>query len=320
MPSSFLAKIKQAEASTLTIPLISDTDNSSYNSVQNPVYTEPAPQSSNDYNLIYNKLVYAIQNNNLQRFYPYDRVVKLAQDISVVPLQTLANEFKINKEVAIDLYQLALYDVVILADDSGSMAMHDGRIEELNVVAEKIASVASRFDVDGMTLCFLNDPRVHLVKNSADVSNIIKATRFSGRTPIGYTLRNKIVDPMVVTRCNMGQLNKPVLVIIVTDGEPDSKEEVYNVLRDAKQFNQNVGMNCVEFEFAQIGNDKTAQKFLYDLDTHPFVGDIVDVTSSFELEEEEFAKAGANLTPYMWILKLMLGTIDPAYDAGDEGK
>ena len=329
MPSSFLAKIKQAEQ---TEPLLNASMNSSYvpppvvASVPPPsiidlpppvVASVPPPPAQNN-NLIYNKLVYAIQNNKLQRFYPHERVVQLARQISSVSLQGLANDFKMNSEVAIDLFQLALYDIVILADDSGSMMMNDGRIEELNVVVEKIARVATKFDGDGITVCFLNDKKVHNNQNESSVNDLIKKTRYSGRTPIGSVLRNRIIDPMVVKAGQ--QLPKPVLVIVLTDGEPDSKDDVYNALKYAKDYNEKMGANCVEFEFAQIGNDDVAQKFLYDLDIHPLVGEIVDVTSSYELEEEEFAKAGANLTPYMWILKLMLGAIDPQYDAGDESK
>jgi hypothetical protein len=196
----------------------------------------------------------------------------------------------------------------------------DGRIEELNIVAEKIAGVATKFDQDGMTLCFLNDKKVYEVKSTSEVTNIIKNTRFSGSTPIGSVLKTRIVNPLVISKANTGQLHKPVLVIVMTDGEPDSKDDLYSAIKEAKDFNQRMGTNCVEFEFAQIGNDKSAQAFLSELDVHPVVGDIVDVTSSYELEEEEFAKLGASLTPYMWIVKLMLGTIDPCYDAGDESK
>lgn len=339
MPSSFLEKIKKAEQSSLGTPLLGESQQIStfptpsapvLGEFQTPVYTPPqhiqsagTPPSNfnnNDYNAIYNKLIYAIQNNNLQRFYPYERVVQLSQQISSVPITTLAKDFRISTEVAIDLYQLALYDVVLLADDSGSMAAYEGRIEELNIVTEKVAGVASKFDQDGITLCFLNNTVVRNLASASEVPQIIKDTRFSGTTPLGRALKNKIIEPMVMRKFNQGQLQKPVLVIVLTDGEPDSKEDVYNALKEAKDFNQRVGTNCVEFEFAQIGNDKAAQKFLYDLDTHVVIGDIVDVTSSYEMEEEEFAKAGANLTPYMWIVKLMLGTIDPQYDASDECK
>jgi hypothetical protein len=49
------------------------------------------------------------------------------------------------------------------------------------------------------------------------------------------------------------------------------------------------------------------------------VGDIVDVTSHFEEEQMQCAKKGITLTPHLWLLKMMLGGIDPTYDEEDEG-
>lgn len=330
--SAFLKKIKQAEAvsTELTTPLLSTPDllpplvvpppPSPYPVIDQSSYnTAPVTQvttSTTTYNkLIYDKLAYAVRNNNLGSFYPPDRLQQLATQISTISLQDLANEFKINTEVAIDLYQLALYDIVIIADDSGSMQAFEERIDELKVIVEKIANVASRFDQDGLTLRFLNSTRVYEnIKSGMDASRAIQNTSFSGPTPIGRAL-NRVLNGVTQT-----QLRKPVLCITVTDGEPDSKDDVYNMLLEAKNFNKSRGVQCIEFEFAQVGNDRRAQQFLYDLDVHPLVGDIVDVTSGYEMEEQEFLRAGVNLTPYMWILKLMLGTIDPQYDAGDESK
>lgn len=318
--SAFLNKIKQAE---LTTPLLSNQEYT-----PPPLYVPPPPSpyptvDQTTYNApivsthppIYEKLTYAVRNNNLGSFYSPTRLQELATAISSVSIQDLANEFKINPEVAIDLYQLALYDIVILADDSGSMLANPERIDELKVIIEKIANVSNRFDSDGITVRFLNNMFVHNnIKNGADALRVVQTVRFSGPTPLGHALRRIIEDTM------NSQLKKPVLCIIVTDGEPDSKEDVYNVLHQAKTFNQSRGVQCIEFEFAQVGNDRRAQQFLYELDVHPTVGDIVDVTSGYELEEAEFLRAGVNFTPYLWLLKLMLGTIDPQYDAGDEAK
>ena len=44
---------------------------------------------------------------------------------------------------------------------------------------------------------------------------------------------------------------------------------------------------------------------------------MVDATSYYELECEEFAKKGVNLTPELWLVKLMVGAIDPTYDEKD---
>jgi hypothetical protein len=64
------------------------------------------------------------------------------------------------KELAIDLAGLALYDIVILADDSSSMSFEEQgeRIEDLKVILNKVAEVATLFDQDGITIRFLNSP------------------------------------------------------------------------------------------------------------------------------------------------------------------
>lgn len=54
-------------------------------------------------------------------------------------------------ELAVDLSSLALYDVVIYADDSGSMESGGGeRIDDLKLIVAKVAEVATLFDDDGI--------------------------------------------------------------------------------------------------------------------------------------------------------------------------
>lgn len=55
-------------------------------------------------------------------------------------------------ELALDLVALALYDIVIYADDSTSMkyAENGSRIDDMKVVLERVTEVATLFDEDGM--------------------------------------------------------------------------------------------------------------------------------------------------------------------------
>lgn len=56
-------------------------------------------------------------------------------------------------ELAVSLSALALYDIVIYADDSGSMTTGDGeRIEDLKLIVAKVAEVATLFDEDGIAV------------------------------------------------------------------------------------------------------------------------------------------------------------------------
>lgn len=44
--------------------------------------------------------------------------------------------------------------------------------------------------------------------------------KFSGLTPLFNSLRTKIIEPLVLGPARQNALQKPVLVIVITDGEP----------------------------------------------------------------------------------------------------
>ena len=46
-------------------------------------------------------------------------------------------------------------------------------------------------------------------------------------------------------------------------------------------------------------------------------GDIIDVVSDYEMEEAQVRRKGKVLTPEAYLLKLLLGSIDPTYDSFD---
>lgn len=54
-------------------------------------------------------------------------------------------------ELALDLATLALYDIVLLADDSGSMVSEEGgeHVNDLKLILGRVAEVATLFDDDG---------------------------------------------------------------------------------------------------------------------------------------------------------------------------
>ena len=78
-----------------------------------------------------------------------------------------------------------------------------------------------------------------------------------------------------------------------------------------------VALNPKRLLITQVGKDQEAQKFLAKLDNDPVVGSMVDATSYYELEAEEYSRKGVNLTPELWLVKLMVGAVDPSYDEQD---
>jgi len=154
----------------------------------------------------------------------------------------------------------------------------------------------------------------------------MRGVQFKGLTPMGTSLRKKVIDEIVLQKAASGQLRKPVLVIAITDGQPagEPQNAVFDTIRYAfdtlQQRYPQYGRGGIAFEFAQVGNDEMARKFLGKLDEDPNIGPMVDCTSNFENEQEEMSRANppVDLTPDLWIIKLLLGAIDRSYDAKDE--
>lgn len=150
-------------------------------------------------------------------------------------------------EIAKYLSILALYDVVLLLgmhfftsfrcvfhfnisianfpeslDDSGSMKQDEGgrRITALQTFLTRIADVTSHFDTDGFAIRWLNHCQTKdNIKSASQVSGIVDNNPFYGWTMLGTAMRNKILDPFVLEPAYAQALKKPVLVMIITDGE-----------------------------------------------------------------------------------------------------
>ncbi|KAH0366707.1 hypothetical protein KCU65_g5090, partial [Aureobasidium melanogenum] len=272
-----------------------------------------------------------IQEKGLQAFYPPNSPVldQIANKASM-QVDRLCQQWRINKEIGNDIVKLALYDVVLYIDDSGSMKFEENgeRIKDLQLILERVATAATLFDDDGISVRFMNDnPPQHMVehiKTEQQISQLVSGHKFSGLTPMGTELRKKVVDGIITPAIRSRQMRKPILVITITDGQPagEPTTAVFDTVRYAVQeaSNSQYGRGAVAFQFAQVGNDEKAREFLGKLDDDPVVGQMVDCTSNFENESAEMARANppVDLTPDLWILKLILGAIDPSYDTKDE--
>ncbi|GAQ87873.1 hypothetical protein KFL_003840050 [Klebsormidium nitens] len=272
------------------------------------------------------KLQSIVQVNQLHRFYQPQQLQTLAQRIEqTVDFNALAARWGMPKELAIDLACLGLYDIVILADDSSSMSFEEQgeRIEDLKLVLSKVAEVATMFDQDGILIRFLNsNVQGNGIRNAQEAEGIVKQVRFQGLTPLAGSMQSHVLEPVVFNLARSGQLAKPVLVITITDGEPSDspRDAILQVIANARrQLAPQYGPKAVAFQFAQVGRDQRAQHFLEKLDKSPEVGDVIDCTSYYELEAEEFKRKGIDMTVEIWLVKLMVGAVDPSYDAEDEG-
>ncbi|KAJ3037858.1 hypothetical protein HDV00_001273 [Rhizophlyctis rosea] len=270
------------------------------------------------------KLQTTVQVKQLQSFYDPQRLQVLASKVATVDFNAIAAKWKLPTEMAYDLAAISLYDVVLYVDDSGSMAFEEGgeRIDDLKFIIQCVAEICTGFDEDGISVRFMNNQlQGNNIRTPQDVQNLISQVRFSGLTPLGTSLDSKILQPLVVGPARANQLPKPVLIIAVTDGEPagEPPETLRRVISTAHQAvsQTRYGPGAFSLEIGQVGKDQKAQKFLAGVDNDPVIGSMVDTTSNYELEADECLRKGVNLTPEMWLVKLLCGAVDPTYDEAD---
>nr|ODN90640.1 hypothetical protein L203_01751 [Cryptococcus depauperatus CBS 7841] len=264
-----------------------------------------------------------VHDQRLSAFYPPGSIEPIARRVAQSgAVNRIAHEWKLPMDLATELAKLALFDVILYVDDSGSMAFENGgeRIEDLKLILSRVAYATSLFDHDGISVRLMNSSvEGNQIRTEQEALHLVSQVRFAGLTPLGTSLWHKILNPLVVGPAMQNRLMKPVVVITITDGSPagEPKDEIFNVIlrADADLKRTRYGPDAISYQFAQVGDDMKAMKFLAELDSHPVCGPLVDCTSNFEAEQEEaMRKSGARLDPTIWITKLLLGPISSAFD------
>lgn len=235
-------------------------------------------------------LIATIREKSLEQFYPPDKLDRLVQGLArdaPGKCNKLMHEWGVPMEVATDIIKLSLFDVILYVDDSGSIEFEEKgvRKEQLRQIISIVATAASTFDEDGISVRFMNNmENGDGIRNADDVNMLVSRVRFAGLTPLGTGLKNKVLDPMVVGPARAGRLQKPALVITITDGQPAGEplDTVANSIRYAisEVSRTPYGRGAVSFQFSQVGNDTKARDFLGSLDEDPQIGNLIDCTSS----------------------------------------
>lgn len=184
-------------------------------------------------------------------------------------------------------------------DNSGSMVFEERgeRIKDLKIIIDRVISTAMIFDDDGISIRFMNDlapdpsmgnldmRQLDRVQSEQMAEYITNNVKYAGLTPLGTELRRKVIEPLVLAPARNRQLQKPVLIITITDGQPAGepnsvvRETILYASSEISKMPQ-YGPGAISFQFAQVGNDQTAREFLARLDSDPEVGSLIDCTSS----------------------------------------
>ncbi|BFZ59817.1 hypothetical protein YB2330_000838 [Saitoella coloradoensis] len=283
-------------------------------------------------NAIRSTLEHTIQDQRLQAFYPPSPQTghQLSQIASRAAgrLPELIAKWRIPKELGVDLCKLALFDVVLFVDDSGSMAFEENgeRIDDLKLILSRVAFATSLFDDDGISVRFFNsNVRGDRITSEQQATQLVSQIHFTGLTPLGTQLNAKVLEPFVLSPARSNTLRKPILVITITDGTPQGEPHttIFTTISHASSTlaRTRYGPDALSLMFGQVGSDLKARQFLQELDENREVGGLIDVTSNYEMEAEQMARStggGVVLTPEMWLVKLLLGAVDSSYDTSDE--
>ncbi|GJN93956.1 hypothetical protein Rhopal_007016-T1 [Rhodotorula paludigena] len=268
----------------------------------------PAFDPTRDVATILRILEDGVKDQNLSHFYKPGSLQPIAQRIAQRgALATIAQNWQLPLEIAMDMARLALFDTMLLCDDSASMsfAENGSRIDDLKLVLSKIRWLNSKKEGNN-------------INSESQALELVSRIKFDRATPLGTSLRDKILEPLVYKKVKKNTLKKPALIVIITDGAPtgEPRDKIVKVIQESKAI-----LGKTPYTPDAVGNDAEARDFLEWIDKHPQIGSLVDCTSNYEQECDDMAKGNppVHLTPTLWLAKL-LGPIHSAYDAADEGK
>lgn len=78
---------------------------------------------------------------------------------------------------------------------------------------------------DNSEIRFLNSSKEgNRINGEVEALQFIEKAKFNGGTPLGTSLDKRILQPLLINPVRKRSLKKPLLVIIITDGEPQGED------------------------------------------------------------------------------------------------
>ena len=277
-------------------PQINTNQQSSYLNQQS--YTHPPQIHTNQKPSYLNQQSYTHPPQNQQSHLTPHNYIQ-----NHIVLDDIFAKYNINPIHHNNLRHLQMYDIVIIADDSYSMTSkvknnHRTRWNELKHIIEIVIDVGSSLDSNGIDLIFLNRKGMDNVTSYKQVKNLFKKGP-TGGTPLSDAIATAL------TKVN----NKPVILIIATDGKPNNLRKFTEILKTRNCDNVYVNILACSDQERDIG-------YLNKLDVEIRNLDVLDDYDS-ELKEVQ-NKQGRNYS-YTFgdhIARLLVGSL--FYDKMDE--
>ena len=228
-------------------------------------------------------------------------------------VERMQNELDVPEQIVRDLLSVAGADIVVVADDSGSMGAvanyvtRSTRWTELRDTLQKLAHMLLVVDhTDGFHIQFLNDPTWHEIRSGSQVETLFYGRQPKGRTPLATRLR-PLLSGAWHPKGHGAETD--LILLIMTDGEPSdcSFSELRQLVGQKSPKVFCTFMMCTE-------EDDVVEQYNKSLDRLPGV----DITDDYVSEKKEVEKLGNKLSYYKWMAKAVLGGKMPKYDHMDE--
>jgi uncharacterized protein with von Willebrand factor type A (vWA) domain len=183
-------------------------------------------------------------------------------------------------------------DYTLIIDKSGSMSTKDkpGGASRWQIMQESALALASKceeLDPDGITV-YLFSGKFKRYDNvtAAKVSTLFQENDPSGRTDLAAVLGDAL-NSYLQRKAQGRTLANGELILVVTDGEPDDRKAVVQVIIDAsKKLDRDEEL---AISFIQVGTDAAATAFLKilddDLERAGAKFDIVDTITMNDMED-----------------------------------
>ena len=180
---------------------------------------------------------------------------------------------------------LSKYDFKILIDKSGSMATNDvigsdgkniTRWKQAHEWSKSIAYICNQYDSDGIDIILFDDnTSINEGVNDSRVDEVFRKNSPGGSTNTALAIQKALPEYFGgISKAFLGSIfgskyakvtrKKPVILLIFTDGEPNSELDLMNaIIEITKRISsrEEVGIS-----FLQVGNDSRAKRFLKKLD------------------------------------------------------
>ena len=285
-----------------------------------PMYTSeyiPPPSPTSDY--LYTNPIEQQYTNPVEQQYQIPSDEQLEQ-IRMAEFKNICDRHEINPLFASKMRVLAGFKIVIVCDDSGSMnevansGMADvnpygskpTRWDELKVTVCTIIDIVSVLNDSGIDIHFLNREGLMNVTNRCQIERFF-CDKPRGYTPIVQTLK-KIFN---------NKIDSKRLVLLATDGIPTDVFGITNIpaLRSALVYDR------TQRDYVTIlacTDDENTMSYLNNWDTTIPRLDVID---DYNNEKKEILKVQGKHFKFSYgdfIVKCLLGSIDPWFDSLDE--